>query len=142
MNGFVIAFAVVGIVVACLAVLLFGAWAISFYVTVAVRSFKYNLGEYCKVQKEHIEAKSAARKARLAKTREQKLKQKEELLDSKLASQQRVFEMKKKAQEIKQKESEAKVATSLGMDILPAEEISVQIEDKKEKKEKDKEIEE
>ena len=132
MDGFVIAFAVVGIIVASLAVLLFGAWAISFYVTVAVRSFKYNLGEYCKVQKEHIEAKSAARKARLTKTREQKLKQKEELLDSKLASQQRVFEMKKKAQEIKQKENEAEVANSLGMDILPAEETKEKVKDKKE----------
>ena len=40
--------------------------------------------------------------------------------------------MKKKAQEIKQKENEAKVANSLGMDILPAEETKEKVKDKKE----------
>ena len=117
MNAFVIGFAVVGIIVAIVAVILFGAWAVSFYATVAVRTFKQHLNEYTEVQKEHNTKKNEARKERLAKSREQKQRHKDEMLQAKLESKQRIFEMKKKAQEEKLKANEEKVANKLQLSL-------------------------
>ncbi len=95
-------FAIIGIIVSILAVLLFVVWAVSFYSSMAVKTFKYNLGEYCKVKKEHIEKNAQARRLRLAKSREQKNKQKEEMQNIKLQAKQDLFEIKRRENIAKQ----------------------------------------
>jgi len=135
MNGFVIAFAIVGIIVAVIAVVLFGAWAVSFYATVAVKTFKQRLSEYVDVQKEHNTKKNEARRERLAKSREQKEMHKNEMLEAKMASRQRVFEMKKQAEEEKLRKSEKKVAQKLNVEI-PKEEVKLVEKKAEPKKEK------
>jgi len=95
-------FAIIGIIISILAVILFVAWAVSFYSSVAIKTFKYNLSEYCRVKNEHIEKKSQARRVRLEKSREQKLKHQAELQDIKLQTKQEIFEIKKRELEMKE----------------------------------------
>lgn len=112
-------FAVIGIIVSILAVLLFVVWAVSFYSSMAIKTFSYNLGEYCKVKKEHIEKNAQARRLRLAKSREQKNKQKEEMQNIKLQAKQDLFEIKKRENIAKQtaKVEKAKKEAEMRADI-------------------------
>ena len=105
-------FAIIGIIISILAVILFVAWAVSFYSSVAIKTFKYNLTEYCRVKNEHIEKKSQARRIRLAKAREQKIQHQNELQAIKLQTKQEIFEIKKRELEMKQQAKFEKAKTS------------------------------
>lgn len=117
-------FAIIGIIVSILAVLLFVAWAVSFYSSVAIKTFKYNLGEYCKVKKEHIEKNSQARRLRLAKSREQKNKQKEEMQNIKLQTKRDLYEIKrresiaKQSAKVEKAKSEAKMRSDIDVEDI------------------------
>ena len=91
-------FGIIGIIVSILAVILFVAWAVSFYGGVAFKTFKYNIEEYTKIKREHIEKNTQARRIRWAKSREQKNNQKSEMQAIKLQSKQDLFEIKKREQ--------------------------------------------
>ena len=105
-------FLIVIILLLILAVILFVAWAVSFYSSVAIKTFKYNLSEYCRVKNEHIEKKSQARRIRLAKSREQKIQHQNELQAIKLQTKQEIFEIKKRELEMKQQAKFEKAKTS------------------------------
>lgn len=117
-------FAIIGIIVSILAVLLFVVWAVSFYSSVAIKTFKYNLGEYCKVKKEHIEKNSQARRLRLAKSREQKNKQKEEMQNIKLQTKRDLYEIKrresiaKQSAKVEKAKSEAKMRSDIDVEDI------------------------
>lgn len=113
MDGFVVAFAVVGIIVGIISVGIILVWAVCFFVTIGVKTFKYNVETYSKVQKEHIEAKGEAKKARLAKKREQDIKHKNEQLDKELESKEKIFQLKQQERDVKLRQAEARAQEDL-----------------------------
>lgn len=108
MNGFLVFFAIIGIIVAVFAVVVLAIYAGSFIV-VAIKAFKSNVTVLTQVQDEHIKAFAVARKARLAKKRAAIIERKNARLDKKLSMKKQKEDLVDRKNDIKAKKEQARL---------------------------------
>lgn len=132
MNGFLVFFGIIGIIVALFAIVVIAIYAGSF-VLVAIKAFKTNVKAMTEVQKEHIVACAESRKARLQKKRELTLAHKDEKASKSLEMKKKKILLEDKKQEVKNKKSQAKldkaesrISRKEKVEELVAEEVKVE----------------
>lgn len=108
MNGFLVFFAIIGIIACLFAITVVAIYAGSF-VLVAIKSFKANVKAQTEVQKEHIDACADSRKARLQRKREVTLAHKDEKAEKELEMKKKKILLENKRKEIKEKKAQAKL---------------------------------
>lgn len=135
-------FTFIGIVVCVLITLIAIVWLTCFFVKLLVKTFSVRVGKSYDLMVEDITKKAEAKKERNEKKRQAKFEHKNELLNMKLESKQRVHEMKKKKLADKLETSEQSQKVKLFGETAQNVKVETKnVEPKKEKKtEKDERV--